>query len=98
VQVSGLVRNPEGGLLVERLTAVAFLFDGEGALLSSARAPVDFLKLAPGDDTPFVVALPAPPNAVRYRVSFRTDAGSVPHVDRRAPAGAAAADARWGTR
>jgi len=89
VQVSGLVRNPVGALQVERLTAVVFLFDDTGAFLTSARAPVDVLRLSPGDDTPFVVALPAAPNAARYRVSFRTDAGVVAHVDRRAPVAAA---------
>jgi hypothetical protein len=99
VNVSGLVRNPPGGSMVERLTAVVFLFDGDGGLLASARAPVDFLRLGPGDDTPFVIALSAPPSAVRYRVSFRTDTGLVPHVDRRAPAAAtAAADASPVTR
>lgn len=89
VQVSGLVRNPVGASQVERLTAVVFLFDDTGAFLISARAPVDFLRLSPGDDTPFVVALPAAPSAARYRVSFRTDAGIVAHVDRRAPVAAA---------
>ncbi|MDP1568503.1 MAG: hypothetical protein Q8L86_00745 [Vicinamibacterales bacterium] len=89
VQVSGLVRNPAGASQVDRLTAVVFLFDDTGAFLTSARAPVDFLRLAPGDDTPFVVALPAAPNAARYRVSFRTDAGIVAHIDRRAPVAAA---------
>ena len=95
VNVSGLVRNPKDGAPVERLTAVVFLFDGEGGFLTSARASVNFLRLGPGDDTPFVIAMPAPPSAARYRVSFRTDAGIVPHVDLRAPA---AADARAVTR
>ncbi len=95
VNVSGLVRNPKDGAAVERLTAVVFLFDGEGAFLTSARASVDFLRLGPGDDTPFVIATPAPPSAARYRVSFRTDAGILPHVDLRAPA---ATDARAVTR
>ena len=51
--------------------------------LASARANVDFLKLSPGDESPFVIDVEAPANVARYRVSFRNDAGIVPHVDRR---------------
>jgi hypothetical protein len=80
---------------VERLAAVVSLFDADGMLVSSGRAPVDFLQLGPGDDTPFVVSVQARPGAVRYRVSFRTDAGVLPHVDRRVELSrAVAADAR----
>ena len=84
--VSGLVRNPVSGKPVERLTAVVFLFDRR-ARSSPARArSVDFLKLGAGDESPFVVSLDAPPKVARYRVSFRTDAGVVPHIDRRGTA------------
>ena len=44
---------------------------------------MDFVKLAGGDESPFVVSLDAPANVARYRVSFRTDEGLVPHIDRR---------------
>ena len=81
--VSGLVRNPVAGKPVERLSAVVFLFDRTGTFVTSSRANVDFLKLGAGDETPFVVTLDAPPSVSRYRVSFRTDEGIVPHVDRR---------------
>ncbi len=81
--VTGLVRNPVAGAPVDRLAAVVFLFDQQGAFISSARANVDFLKLTPGDESPFVIDVEAPSNVVRYRVSFRNDAGIVPHVDRR---------------
>jgi heme exporter protein D len=81
--VSGLVRNPVNGTPVERLTAVVFLFDAAGTFVTSSRAHVDFLKLGAGDETPFVVSLDAPAAVARYRVSFRTDEGVVPHVDRR---------------
>lgn len=81
--VSGLVRNPVNGTPVERLTAVVFLFDAAGTFVTSSRAHVDFLKLGAGDETPFVVSLDAPATVARYRVSFRTDEGVVPHVDRR---------------
>ena len=82
--VSGLVRNPVAGRPVERLSAVVFLFDQQGTFITSAKAPVDFIKLGVGDESPFVVSLDAPANVARYRVSFRTDDGIVPHIDRRA--------------
>lgn len=81
--VSGLVRNPAAGHLVEHLSAVVFLFDKQGAFVTSAKSDVDFLKLGAGDESPFVVSLDAPATVSRYRVSFRTSDGIVPHVDRR---------------
>lgn len=84
--VSGLVRNPVAGKPVEHLSAVVFLFDRMGTFITSSRANVDFLKLGAGDESPFVVSLDAPPTVARYRVSFRTDEGIVPHVDRRGAA------------
>ena len=83
LSLSGLVRNPGAGAAVEALTAVVFLFDSNGGFVSSAKAGVDFKRLAPGDESPFVIAVEAPASVARYRVSFRTDAGVVPHVDRR---------------
>lgn len=88
--VSGLVRNPVTGQPVERLSAVVFLFDQQGTFVMSATSPVDFIKLGLGDESPFVVALDAPPGVARYRVSFRTDDGVVPHIDRRGAAPVAA--------
>lgn len=81
--VSGLVRNPSAGQPVERLSAVVFLFDRQGAFVTSAKADVDFLRIGAGDESPFVVSMEAPATVARYRVSFRTDAGIVPHIDRR---------------
>lgn len=81
--VSGLVRNPSAGEPVERLSAVVFLFDRQGAFVTSAKADVDFLNIGAGDESPFVVSLDAPATVARYRVSFRTESGVVPHVDRR---------------
>jgi hypothetical protein len=92
LQVSGLVRNPAAGQPVERLSAVVFLFDRTGTFVTSSRAHVDFLRLAAGDESPFVVSLDAPPTVARYRVSFRTDDGVVPHIDRRGDAQAAPTD------
>lgn len=81
--VSGLVRNPANGKPVARLSAVVFLFDKQGAFVTSAKTEVDFLKLGAGDESPFVVSLDAPTTVTRYRVSFRTDDGVMPHIDRR---------------
>jgi hypothetical protein len=81
--ITGLVRNPVSGGAVEKLAAVVFLFDQQGAFVKSSRADVDFTRLAPGDESPFVITLDAPSNVARYRVSFRNDAGVVPHIDRR---------------
>jgi hypothetical protein len=83
LSLSGLVRNPAAGAPIEELAAVAFLFDAQGGFISSARVGVDFKRLAPGDESPFVITVEAPSNVARYRVSFRTDAGVVAHVDRR---------------
>ena len=83
LSITGLVRNPNGGAAVERLAAVVFLFDQQSAFVTSARADVDFTRLGPGDESPFVIAVDAPTNVARYRVSFRNEAGVVPHVDRR---------------
>jgi hypothetical protein len=81
--VSGLVRNPVSGEPIQKLSAVVFLFDRMGTFVTSSRADVDFLKLGAGDESPFVVSIDAPATVSRYRVSFRTDDGVVPHVDRR---------------
>jgi hypothetical protein len=82
--VTGLVRNPARGAPAERITAVVFLFDAQGGFLASGRAPLDFTRLAPGEESPFVVAIPAPAGVARYRVSFRRDEGGVvSHIDRR---------------
>jgi hypothetical protein len=83
LSLSGLVRNPTGGATVEALNAVVFLFDAPGGFISSGRVGVDFKRLAAGDESPFVITMDAPANVARYRVSFRTDAGVVAHVDRR---------------
>lgn len=83
LSITGLVRNPVKGATADHLTAVVFLFDQQSAFLTSARANIDVTRLTPGDESPFVIALDAPANVARYRVSFRTDSGVVPHVDRR---------------
>jgi hypothetical protein len=80
--ITGLVRN-HGTTPAERITAVVFTFDRDGSFIASGRAPLDFNTLAPGDESPFRVAIPHVADVGRYRVSFRTEAGAVRHVDRR---------------
>lgn len=81
--VSGLVRNPAAGTPVDGVTAVVFAFDRSGGFVASGRAALDFRALAPGDESPFVVAVDNVSDVARYRVSFRTERGVVRHVDRR---------------
>ena len=83
LSVTGLVRNPTAGSPVARVTAVVFLFDQQGTFVSSAKAPLDYVTLSGGDESPFVIKVQAPQSVARYRVSFRTDDGTLPHVDRR---------------
>jgi hypothetical protein len=82
--VTGLVRNPPNGSEARRVTAVVFAFDRTGAFVGSGRAPLDFVVLQPDDESPFVVTLPNMSDVARYRVSFRTEAGLLRHLDRRA--------------
>src|SRR5262245_38765005 len=83
LKVSGLVRNPAGSAPVSGVVAVVVGFDRAGGFIASGRAPLDFAPLAPGDESPFVVAIPNVSDVARYRVSFRTSQGIVRHVDRR---------------
>ena len=80
--ITGLVRN-HGSTSADHITAVVFTFDRDGGFVASGRAPLDFRLLAPGDESPFRVAIPHVTDVGRYRVSFRTDAGVIRHVDRR---------------
>ena len=80
--VTGLVRNG-GTAPAAHLTAVVFTFDRNGNFVASGRAPVEFVSLSPGDESPFRVSVANVGDVGRYRVSFRTEAGIVRHVDRR---------------
>ncbi len=80
--IRGVVRNPEGGAELDRLTAIVFLFDRSGAFIASQRAAIGG-ALLPGTSTRFLVTVPGANDVARYRVSFRTDDRIVPHVDRR---------------
>ncbi|MGH9349189.1 MAG: hypothetical protein ACRD26_18195 [Vicinamibacterales bacterium] len=86
LRVLGLVRNPPGSGDMTHVSAVVFAFNRAGAFVASGRAALDFTTLEPGDESPFVVTIPGVADVGRYRVSFRTEAGVVRHVDRRADA------------
>lgn len=80
--VTGLVRNP-GAPASGAIMAVVFAFDRDGGFVASGRAPLEFATISAGDESPFRVTIPGVKDVGRYRVSFRTDAGVVRHVDRR---------------
>jgi hypothetical protein len=82
--VTGLILNPRQGARVERVSAVVYVYDPAGTFLASGRALVDYTKLDPGAESPFVVTVIAPGKIGRYRVGFRGQDGAVVgHVDRR---------------
>jgi hypothetical protein len=81
--ISGMVRNPRAGARVSRVTAVVVALNGTGQPVANAHAPLDFTALDPGEESPFVVNLGGAGRVSRYRVSFRTEAGVMQHVDRR---------------
>jgi hypothetical protein len=83
LSITGLVRNPASGGRVADVNVVVFLFDRNGAYVTSAKGPLDFRTLAPGDESPFTVSLEKIGIIGRYRVSFRAEDKVVPHVDRR---------------
>jgi hypothetical protein len=83
MKVTGLVRN-RGDAARATLMAVVFVFDRDGGFVASGRAPLEFAGIANGDESPFQVTIPEVKEVGRYRVSFRTESGIVPHVDRRA--------------
>ncbi len=93
--VSGTVRNPRAGAQQAQVFATAVLFGPDGNFLTSGRAALDFTSLGPGDESPFVIAVPVNGTVARYRVGFRAADGSViAHVDRRADITAAAQDSQ----
>jgi hypothetical protein len=88
--ISGTVYNPRGGAPVSQVFAAAILFGPDGNFLTSARAPLDFTTLRPGDESPFVIPVPVTGSVARYRIGFRAADGSViAHIDRRADGTAA---------
>jgi hypothetical protein len=71
------------------VVATVQLFDGDGALVASGRAPLDFTVLRPGDESPFVINVSIATRVAKYRIGFRSETGHViGHVDRRASSSA----------
>lgn len=93
--VTGLVRNP-GAPAAGDIMAVVLAFDRDGGFIASGRAPLEFGRIAGGDESPFRVTVPGVRDVGRYRVSFRTESGVVRHVDRR-PASSGLVSGRSGT-
>ena len=82
--ISGVVSNPAGSIAREKIFAAASLVGAAGELIATARAPLDFTALAPGEESPFVVRIAGAGNVARYRIGFRDAAGNaVAHIDRR---------------
>ena len=82
--VTGLVQNPNTSRRLRGVVAVVYLFDQQGRFLASGRAALDVSSFSPGDESSFVVKVPATANVSRYRVGFRLDDGGVvAHIDRR---------------
>jgi hypothetical protein len=82
LRVTGLVRNG-GAATSSAIMAVVFVFDRDGGFVASGRAPLEFSDIARGDQSPFQVTIPEVKDVGKYTVSFRTQAGIVPHVDLR---------------
>ena len=82
--VTGLVRNPAAGAPLSGVAALVFAFDRGGEFVASGRGALELPVLQPGEETPFAVTVTDLPEVGRYRVSFRTPAGPLRHVDRRA--------------
>lgn len=89
--ITGLVQNPADGRELRHVVAVASAFDKVGALVATARAPLESDRLVPGGGSPFVITIPNAAEVGRYRVGFRSeDGGVLGHVDRRSARSAAA--------
>lgn len=83
--ITGLVKNPEAGAPLTRITVTAVALAPDGSLVASGKAPLDYTSIGPGDESPFVVTVPVRGAVARYRVGFRSEDGSVvAHIDRRA--------------
>ena len=88
--ITGSVLNPRDGTATARVSVAAVVFGADGSQVGSGRAPLDYVTLAPGDESGFVVIVPVRGTIARYRVGFRAADGTVvAHVDRRTPGSSA---------
>jgi hypothetical protein len=84
--ITGLVQNPRAGRELNGVRATVFVFGPNGSFMASGRAPLDFVALGPGEESPFVIRVPLTGDVARYRVGFRgSDDRVLAHVDRRSP-------------
>jgi len=82
--VTGLIQNPREGRPAPRVLAVVYVFNAQGEYTASGKAALDFVPLASGAESPFVVRIAHVSGVTRFRIGFRADDGSViAHVDRR---------------
>lgn len=86
LELRGEVRARPDGAMMDGLTAVALLFDRQGAYLTSSRAPLVPRVARSHAAASFVIMVPDASRVGRYRVSFRDGERIVPHVDRRSAA------------
>jgi hypothetical protein len=84
--VTGLVRNASRATTAP-LTTVLTALDADGDVIGSSTAKLT--AVAPGETRAFTVRLEGLSVVGRYRVSFRTNSGVMPHVDRRGTSGGA---------
>jgi hypothetical protein len=85
--ISGIVQNPRGSTPLSGVLVTALLIAQDGSHVGSAHAPLDFTRLRPGEESPFVVKVSSAAGVARYRVSFKdANGGVLGHVDRRAAA------------
>ena len=78
--VTGVVRNASQTITAP-LTTVVTALNGDGRVVGAGSATL--AAVGPGDTQPFTVRLDDASAVGRYRVSFRTGSGVMPHVDRR---------------
>ena len=83
--ISGMVQNPKSSTAIATgVEVTALVFGADETVVASAKTPLDYSRLRPGDESPFVVRIPVSGNVARYRIGFRGSDGSViTHVDRR---------------
>ena len=82
--VTGLVRNASTTSTAP-LTTVVTALDATGHVVGTSSAALAAVE--PGVTEPFTVRLDGVSAVGRYRVSFRTNSGVMPHVDRRGTGG-----------
>jgi hypothetical protein len=85
--IHGIIRNPARGDALSGVAAVVLLFDRRDAFLGAKEGKVTSTVLPPGSEVRFEVVLPDAARVGRYRVSFRTGAHALPHMDRRGAPG-----------